>query len=409
MTSVSDSIADLFGAQAPGRTPVFLVTGFLGSGKTTLIREMLAHPGMSDTALIINEFGEVGLDHILVQSAIENVLLLENGCVCCSIRGDLIDTVGDLFAKAQTGAMPAFSRIIIETTGLADPGPIVQELLAARGLSERIRLEKVIVTVDGVLGSRQIQETEEVTAQVAQADLCLVTKCDLVDRNVVNALIDDLHDLNPTADVIGVYGAGIDIKQLLARPSFDMPRSRVDGGIRCEGGEVCTHPPGTPCQDHPGGFERTRRSGSDAHRAVQSWSTRLDRPLSWPKVRDWLDFLYSMRPANMLRMKGILHLAGQVQPVVIHGVGAVISDPIMLDRWPGRHPLSEIVVITKDLGSEMIGRSFEAIVLDATTRDVEREAAGAAPRPIMATLSPRGFAHCAPPRFLPRPTGLRQV
>jgi G3E family GTPase len=365
MTSMPhpQALAGLFTAPMAERVPVFLVTGFLGSGKTTLVREMLAHPGMADSALIINEFGEVGLDQILVQSAIENVLLMENGCVCCSIRGDLVDTIGDLFAKTQMGAMPPFSRIIIETTGLADPGPIVQELTSARGLAQRIRLEKVIVTVDGVLGSRQLQQSEEVTAQVAHADLCLVTKCDLVDPNVVNVLVQDIRDINPTADVMRADRAGTDMARLFARVSFGVSRRSAAGDIRCDGGDVCTHPPGTACPGHQIGTMPAPAGRSHVHRTVRSWSARVDQPLSWPKVRDWLDLLYSVRPANMLRMKGILHLAGCPLPIVVHGVGVVVSEPIVLDRWATPDARSEIVIITRNLDSDTIARTFAAIVL----------------------------------------------
>jgi G3E family GTPase len=358
------ALAGLFTAPMAERVAVFLVTGFLGSGKTTLVREMLAHPGMADSALIINEFGEVGLDQILVQSAIENVLLMENGCVCCSIRGDLVDTIGDLFAKAQMGAMPPFSRIIIETTGLADPGPILQELTAARGLAQRIRLEKIIVTVDGVLGSSQLQQSEEVAAQVAHADLCLVTKCDLVDPNVVNDLVQNIRDINPTADVMRADGAGTDIARLFARVSFGVSRRSAAGDIRCDGGDLCTHPPGTACPCHQIETMPAPAKRSHVHRTVRSWSARIDQPLSWPKVRDWLDLLYSVRPANILRMKGILHLVGCPLPIVVHGVGVVVSDPIVLDRWVTPDARSEIVIITRNLDSDTIARTFAAIVLD---------------------------------------------
>ena len=360
--------------------PVFLVAGFLGSGKTTLLREILARPGMADTALIINEFGEVGLDQMLVQSAIENVLLMENGCICCSIRGDMVDTINDLFARAATGVMPPFSRIIIETTGLADPGPIIRDLTGARGLSQRIRLEKVIVTVDGVLGARQLRETEEVAAQVAMADLVLVTKCDLAEQLDVSALIEDIRAVSPAADVMRADGRAIDISRLFERSSIGLSRPSAIDGVSCDGGDVCSHAPGTLCTDHPAGMRRGAALPSHVHQAVQSWSVRVDRPLEWAKVRDWLDLLYSTRPSKMLRMKGILNLDGHRRPVVVHGVGALVSAPIMLDRWPGAEELSEIVVITRHLDSEAIGRTFDAIVLGGKTRDF------AASKPPRATL-----------------------
>ena len=371
--------ADLFGAPKTATVPVFLVAGFLGSGKTTLLREILARPGMSDSALIINEFGEVGLDQMLVQSAIENVLLMENGCICCSIRGDLVDTINDLFARAATGAMPSFSRIIIETTGLADPGPIIRDVTGDRGLAQRIHLEKVIVTVDGVLGAHQLRETEEVAAQVAMADLVLVTKCDLAEPGDVGALIEDIRAVSPAADVMRTDGRAIDMARLFQRSSMGLPRLRALDGIACDGGDMCGHPPGTPCTDHPAGMRRGAALSSHVHQAVQSWSIRVDRPLAWAKVRDWLDLLYSTRPSKMLRMKGILNIDGSQHPVVVHGVGALVSEPILLDRWPAGEARSEIVVITRRLDSEAIGRTFEAIVLSRPADHVAERQMGAVP------------------------------
>ena len=196
--------------------PVVLITGFLGSGKTTLLRNLVDQPGMADSALIINEFGEIGLDHLLVESSFDNILMLDNGCVCCSIRGDLVDTIGDLFAKAATGDIPAFSRILIETTGLADPGPIVRDLTEAISLRGRCQLRRVVVTIDGVLGSAQLRDTPEVSAQIAQADLCLVTKADVAGRNEVNILVADLRSINPALDIRTVSHGAIDAAVLFA-------------------------------------------------------------------------------------------------------------------------------------------------------------------------------------------------
>ena len=192
----------LSGFRASAVIPVFLITGALGSGKTTLLREMLACPDMQDTALIINEFGAIGLDQMLVQSAIENILLMEDGCLCCSIRGDLIDTIGGLFAKVELGEIPSFGRIIIETTGLADPGQIIQDLVTARGVANRIRLAKVVTTVDGVLGLSQLDQNEEVVQQVIHADLCMITKCDLIDGETLSVLTRAISGFNPTAEIV---------------------------------------------------------------------------------------------------------------------------------------------------------------------------------------------------------------
>ncbi len=319
--------------------PVFLITGFLGSGKTTLLRKMLDHPGMGDTALIINEFGAVGLDQMLVQSSIENVLLMEDGCLCCSVRGDLIDTIGNLFANVRNGDLPAFSRIIIETTGLADPTTIVQDLTAARGVANRVEIAKVIVTVDGIFGAAQIEEVDEIIAQVAQADICVVTKCDVVELDAVTVLIQQLRDLNPAAEIVRNDETTV---EYLLEPNGDARTSAAPGRFRCEDVDA----------------------KGRVHGRVQSWSIRHEAPLSWSKFRAFLDLLYSTRPANMLRMKGILHIEGQARPIVVHGVGAMVNEATSLEDWPHERPVSEIVVIVTDLPGEAVGQLFDAVVLD---------------------------------------------
>ena len=170
------------------KVPVSIITGFLGSGKTTLIKHLVAQPSMNNIALIINEFGEVGLDNLLVESSIENTLLLENGCICCSIRGDLIDTINDLFTKASTGKIAKFTRIVIETTGLANPGPIINCIRSDNVISTKCELSNVITLVDGTQGASQLVKYSEAKIQVAQADLCLISKCDIGSPSKINNL-----------------------------------------------------------------------------------------------------------------------------------------------------------------------------------------------------------------------------
>lgn len=319
---------------------LFLLSGFLGSGKTSLIRRLLQAPELADTALIINEFGEIGLDQLFVRSAVENTLLLENGCVCCSIRGDLTDTISELFVRAENGEIPSFSRIIVETTGLADPAPVVAEVRRLADGARPVRLQKVIVTVDGVLGTEHMRSCDEAIAQVAQADLCLITKSDIVDANILNALADGLRGLNPAARVAVLDPTAPDLAQVLApEPALAAPRAH-----------------------------RWRLGRPAArHRGIETWSREILPPLSWPKVRDWLDLLYSLRAAHLIRMKALLHLHGEARPVVIHGVGPLVGRPETLDRWPIAEPSSRLVVITRNLTVDLVERSFEAIVQGAGT------------------------------------------
>jgi G3E family GTPase len=323
--------------------PVVLITGFLGSGKTTLLRNLIGQPGMANSALIINEFGEIGLDHLLVESSVDNILMLDNGCVCCSIRGDLVDTVGDLFAKQAAGEIPEFSRILIETTGLADPGPIVRDLAEAKSLRGRCSLRRVVATVDGVLGPAQLRNTPEVSAQIAQADICLITKADIAGRNEVNVLIADLRSISPVLDIRIVSHGNIEAGELFAES-----RGKVQSPI----GAWHTH--GDHVHDS---------SARHHHSGVESWSLRLDQPLPWARLRDWMAMAYSLRAAHILRMKGVFWLAESERPVIMHGVAGLVSAPAMLDQWPNGVRQSQIVFITKGLSAAHLKASFVSEVL----------------------------------------------
>jgi G3E family GTPase len=330
--------------------PVVLITGFLGSGKTTLLRSLIGQPGMANSALIINEFGEVGLDHLLVESSFDNILMLDNGCVCCSIRGDLVDTIGDLFAKEATGEIPAFSRILIETTGLADPGPIVRDLAEAMSLRGRCSLRRVVVTIDGVLGPAQLRDTPEVGAQIAQADLCLITKADIAGRNEVNVLLADLRSISPALDIRTASRGDIDAAVLFAEDETSNAPLRA----------AAPHP-GHHIHSHD--EDSHDASAHHHHSGIESWSLRLNRPLQWARLRDWMAMVYSLRASHILRMKGVFWLAESDKPVVMHGVAGLISTPTTLERWPGGVRESRIVFITKGLSVAHLKASFESDVL----------------------------------------------
>ena len=333
------------GSTRPSGIPVVLITGFLGSGKTTLLRSLIGQPGMANSALIINEFGEVGLDHLLVESSFDNILMLDNGCVCCSIRGDLVDTIGDLFAKEATGEIPPFSRIFIETTGLADPGPIVRDLTDAMSLRGRCSLRRVVVTIDGVLGLSQLRDTPEVSAQIAQADICIVTKSDIAGRNEVNVLLADLRSINPVLDIRTVSHGDIDAALLLAAD------------------DTVAGPPRGVMQHHDHDEDAHDSSAHHHHSGVESWSLRLDRPLPWARLRDWMEGIYSLRAAHILRMKGVFWLAESDKPIVMHGVAGLVSTPTTLDHWPNGNRESQMVFITKGLSVAHLKASFAAEVL----------------------------------------------
>jgi G3E family GTPase len=314
------------GAAEPDKIPVTVVTGFLGSGKTTLINRLLRAPGLADTAVVINEFGEIGLDHQLVESAREDIVLLRNGCVCCSVRGDLVDTLSDLRARALSGAVPPFARAIVETTGLADPAPVLQTLLDDAAVTGDYALAGLVATVDAVNWERQSAEHREARAQAALADRLLLTKTDMAGRAAAARVTASLRAANPCADIVeAVQG--------------DVAADLVLGGygslsIRAE--EPHAHHARTPAHG--------------AHDdAIRAFSVRYDRPVEWDAFADWLGSLISLRGAEILRIKGIVNVAGLDRPIAVHGVHHVFHPPTALSEWPDADRSTRLVVITQGL------------------------------------------------------------
>ncbi len=321
----------------PNRTPVSIVTGFLGAGKTTLIKFLVTQPGMEETALIVNEFGEIGLDNLLVETAIENTLVLENGCICCSIRGDLVDTIIDLFANVQNQKIPGFSRILIETTGLANPGPIVESIQSEDAIARRCRLECVVTIVDGVQGRTQILQHEEAVVQIAQADIALISKSDLSTPEGIDALKEDINQINPTLILRKIEHGKLD-PDFLFQGSADRFARRLTNG------------------HHP-------HHSHHNHGDVSTWSLVHDAPIDEERLRNWLSMIYTLRPFALLRMKGLVRLAQADQPLLLQAVGKMFSPPEWLDRWPGDVPRTQMVLIFKGLTAADIDKSFRTHVL----------------------------------------------
>jgi G3E family GTPase len=320
--------------------PCAVVTGALGSGKTTLIRDWMKRPEMAGTALIVNEFGEIGLDHLLVSSAVETTLLMENGCMCCSLRGDLVDMILNLFGSVERGEIPPFHRIMIETTGLADPVSIVRDLTATPVLKGKVRLASVATAVDGVLGRTGLADDPVAINQVAQADICLITKTDLADPLALDALRETLAAINPLMAVHEVRGGKAPPGDLLY--ADDASHS---GAI----------PAASDMPHH--------HHAHEVHGGVESWSVALDRPLPWPDFRDWFDLVYSLNSAAMLRMKGILWIAERECPLLVQAVGPLVAPPECLETWPEDSRSTRLVMITRGLAADALARSFDEIVL----------------------------------------------
>jgi G3E family GTPase len=318
--------------------PVSLITGFLGSGKTTLLNHLLHHRGMADSAVIVNEFGEIGLDHLLIEAVSGEVAVMANGCICCTVTSDLEATLRRLLAQRDTGEVPQFARVLVETTGLADPAPIVQLLLNNPLVSHFVRLDAVVTTVDAVNGVMQLDQHREAVKQVAIADRLLVTKCDLADAE---PLVPVLHALNPAAPVITVRHGEIAPDRLFGAALFDPTQKTPD--VRRWIAEEAYH-------DHH----------AHAH-GIAAFCLSFDEVLSWDAVSHWLAVLRHWRGKDLLRVKGILNLREEGAPVVIHGVHHIFHPPVRLESWPDEDRRSRIVFITRGLAREEVEAAWAGI------------------------------------------------
>jgi len=334
------------------KIPLTILTGFLGSGKTTVLNRFLRDPRLTDTAVVVNEFGEIGLDHLLVESAPDQMVLMDNGCLCCSVRGDLVDTLTDLLARAEAGEVPQFSRVMVETTGLADPAPIAQTLIREERLADRFALKAIVTAVDGVNGIETLESYDEARCQVAMADLLLVTKTDLAQARA-KAVGQAARSLNGDAPLIEVADGQIDPEILLGASQ------RPPSAAPVEHSHDHSHPHGPDHgHDHSHGHSHGHRH-SDHTWNIQSASIVLDTPLPWAVVSDWLDWLTAMRGADVLRIKGLLAIEGIDGPVLVQGVQHVFSPPRILAEWPDDDHRSRIVLIARDIPEAALRRSLD--------------------------------------------------
>ena len=338
--------------------PVTIVTGFLGSGKTTLLNRLLRLPALADTAVIVNEFGEVGLDHLLIEQAIENAVLLKNGCICCTVRGDIADTLETLFDRRARGAIPHFHRIAIETTGLADPGPVAHTL-AEQGAAYACRLAGIVTTLDALHGVAQLADRAEARKQVAMADRILLTKGDLAGEAGVARVTRAARALNALAPLRPVLHGGAaaeDVFGLESEGSILGPAIWRHGDARAHdahGDDAHGH--GAHADGHHADDDAFRH-GADIGAAV----LRHDGPIAWEALRLWLDSLLSVRGEDVLRLKGVVHLAGRSRPVVLQGVHHVLHPLSSLPAGVTAPAGSQIVVIGVRLPAEGLRASFAA-------------------------------------------------
>jgi len=340
------------------RLPVSLVTGFLGSGKTTLINKLLRHPGMADSAVIVNEFGDVALDHLLIERIDGETVLLPSGCICCAVRSDLEQALADLFWKRRDGTVPPFARVLVETTGLADPAPVLQLLLNNPNVASRYRLDATVATVDAVHAATQLDRHEESLKQVALADRLVLTKADLAAGTA--ALEARLAALNPAAPLHRASHGAIAPDALFGAGLYD-PAQRSPDARRWLAAEAYEHEDAQHDHGHAHGRDHGHDHAPDSHRhdsRISSWCLVQQEPIDWERFHRWLARLRAGQGDKLLRVKGILNLAGEDAPVVIHGVHHVFHPPVRLDAWPDSDRSSRIVFITRDLPGALIEQSW---------------------------------------------------
>jgi G3E family GTPase len=327
-----------------GLIPVSIITGFLGSGKTTLLNRLLKRPEMNRVAVVVNELGEIGIDNDLVEVSSEQMMLLNNGCLCCVLRGDLQETLRDLFIKRRNGEIIDFDRVVIETTGLADPAPVMQTLITDSLLLEQYRLDCVVTLVDAVNAPGQLEQFTEPMKQIALADRLVVTKSDLAGETPLAALIARLKEINPRAPVKVALNGEVELAFL------------VDVGLRRTGARL------EEIERWLGPEERDGHEHGHRHdSAVETFVLRYERPLAWSSFTQCMDVLTALRGPDLLRVKGLVNVQGRSGPMVVQGVQHLFHPPLELADWPGPDRGTRLVFITRGIPRKTVADLFAAI------------------------------------------------
>lgn len=340
-------------ARPAERIPVSILTGFLGAGKSTLLNRLLKDPAMADTAVIINEFGEVGIDHLLVESSGDSLVELSNGCLCCTVRGELTDTLADFSERLADGRIKALKRVVIETTGLADPAPVIQSIIGHPQISLDFSVDGVITLVDAVNGLSTLDNHEEARRQAAVADRLIMSKKRLASAEQIAALASRLRRLNPLAEVIDGDSERASAFVTLSAGLYD-PATKI-ADVQRWLHDQAEH-------DHHHDHDHEGHDHHHHHDDIDSFSIVHDRPIDPAALAMFVDLLRSAHGEKLLRMKAVVALADDPdRPLVLHGVQSVFHAPERLPRWPDpTDRRTRMVLITKDLPRDFVQSLFDA-------------------------------------------------
>jgi G3E family GTPase len=351
--------------------PLTVLTGFLGSGKTTLLKRLLEDPGMAGTAVLINEFGEVGLDHALIEKLDDDAVLLPSGCVCCAVRGDLVEALEKLHTKSLWGDIPPMRRALLETTGLADPTPIVHTLMTEERVYRIYQLDGVVTTVDAQLGLTQIDEHFEPAKQIAIADRLVITKTDLAAPEAIARLRARLGALNRAAPIREAVKGDVPVSELIGLGAHEPAITDADPERWLSADKYVPPAAGTHEHDHHG-HDHDCHDADCQHpqhhehlHGIQSFCLAFDEPLDGGELSNALQLLAQLYGGKLLRVKGIVNVKEQANPFVIHGVQHIFYPPDSLQRWPSESRTSRLVFITKDLPESTLRRHFKPFLGEA--------------------------------------------